>query len=354
LISFFNGFKSDAHPMAMMIGVVGALSAFFNDSLDISDPESRELAAYRIIGKMPTIAAIAYKMSIGEPIVYPRDDLNYAENFLHMMFKKPTGPYIVNPVVAKAIETFLILHADHGQNASTSTMRIAGSSHANPYACISSGISSLWGPLHGGANEAVLQMLEEIKTIDRIPEFIAKAKDKSNPFRLMGFGHRVYKNYDPRAAIMKKMCTAVLQELGITDEPLLELAVELEKAALDDPYFKTRKLFPNVDFYSGIVLKALGIPIDMFTVLFAVARTTGWISQWKEMLEDPKQRIVRPRQFYMGEKVEPTRTVKNWKAANQHKDEEQEDESATDTTTTTTTTTKATTTTASTSLPNKN
>lgn len=317
LISFYNGFKSDAHPMAMMVGVVGALSAFFNDNLDITQTEQRCLAAYRIIAKMPTIAAIAYKMSIGEPIVYPRDDLNYAENFLYMLFKKPTGEYIINPVLAKAMETFIILHCDHEQNASTSTVRIAGSSRANPYACIASGISALWGPLHGGANEAVLRMLAEIKTADRIPQFLAKAKDKKDPFRLMGFGHRVYKNYDPRATIMKKMCTAVLAETkpknNTERDPLLDLAMKLEEAALQDEYFIKRKLFPNVDFYSGIVLKAMGIPLDMFTVFFAVARTTGWISQWKEMLEDPFQRIGRPRQLYMGAKVASTSTVKQFR-----------------------------------------
>eukprot|EP01083_Nonionella_stella_P298775 1014037_1 len=303
LIKFYNGFKSDAHPMAIMVGVVGALSAFYHDSLNIRDPEHRQLAAYRLLAKIPTIASIAYKTAIGEPIVYPRDDLNYAENFLYMMFARPTSTYELNPIVARALETFLILHADHEQNASTSTVRIAGSSYANPFACVAAGIVTLWGPAHGGANEAVIAMLEEIETVDRISIFLEKAKSKSDPFRLMGFGHRVYKNYDPRAKIMKKMCYDVIHDLGIKNEPYLQIALELEKAALTDDYFISRKLFPNVDFYSGIMLRAIGIPISMYTVLFAVARTVGWVSQWKEMIEDPQQRIGRPRQLYRG-KVE--------------------------------------------------
>lgn len=301
LIKFYQGFKSDAHPMAIMVGVVGSLSAFFHTGMDVHDPVHRADAAYRLIAKMPTIAAYAYKTSVGQPIVYPRDDLSYAENFLHMLFATPNKPYTVTATMAKAIETFLILHADHEQNASTSTVRIAGSSLANPFACIASGIATLWGPSHGGANEAVLRMLAEIGEVERIPEFIAKAKDKNDKFRLMGFGHRVYKNYDPRAKQMRVICYQVLRELGLEEDPLLGIAVALEKAALADEYFVKRKLFPNVDFYSGIVLKALGIPISMFTVLFAVSRTTGWISQWKEMIETPGLRIGRPRQLYLGE-----------------------------------------------------
>ena len=297
--SFFHGFRRDAHPMAMMVGTVGALSAFYHDNLDIEENAQRDLACHRLIAKMPTIAARCYKYSIGQPTVYPDNTLSYAENFLHMCFSVPTEKYVVNPIIADAMDKIFILHADHEQNASTSTVRLAGSSGANPYACIASGIACLWGPSHGGANEACLNMLNEIGTVDRIPEFIARAKDKSDPFRLMGFGHRVYKNRDPRATVMKSTCDAVLKELNITN-PMLEVAMELERIALSDPYFIEKKLYPNVDFYSGIVLSALGFPTSMFTVLFALARTTGWISQWNEMLEDPSQRIGRPRQLFTG------------------------------------------------------
>ncbi len=297
---FFRGFRRDAHPMAVMVGVVGALSAFYPDSSDISDPEQRMVASYRLIAKMPTIAAQAYKYSVGQPFMYPRNDLKYAENFLYMTFAVPCEEYKISPVLARAIDRIFILHADHEQNASTSTVRLAGSSGANPFACLAAGIASLWGPAHGGANEAVLKMLREIGHKDRIPEFIARAKDKNDPFRLMGFGHRVYKNYDPRAAVMRKTCHEVLDELGFQDNPALELAMELERIALEDEYFIERKLFPNVDFYSGIILKALGLPTYMFTVMFAVARTVGWIAQWLEMIEDPQHRIGRPRQLYTG------------------------------------------------------
>jgi citrate synthase len=297
---FFSGFRRDAHPMAVMCGVVGALSAFYHDSLDIADPHQRMVASYRLIAKMPTIAAMAYKYSVGQPFMYPRNDLKYAENFLYMTFGVPCEPYKVNPVLARAMDRIFILHADHEQNASTSTVRLAGSSGANPFACIAAGIASLWGPAHGGANEAVLKMLQEIGSKDRIPEFIKRAKDKNDTFRLMGFGHRVYKNYDPRAAVLRKSCHEVLNELGIKNEPLLDLAMELEKIALEDDYFVERKLFPNVDFYSGIIYKAMGFPTSMFTVLFAVARTVGWVAQWNEMVEDPAQKIGRPRQLYTG------------------------------------------------------
>jgi len=298
--SFYNGFRRDAHPMAIMCGVVGALSAFYHDSLDINDPEVRRISAFRLIAKMPTIAAWAYKYAIGQPFIYPRNDLGYAENFLYMMNAVPAEEYHVNPVLARAMDLILILHADHEQNASTSTVRLAGSTGANPFACIAAGIASLWGPAHGGANEAVLKMLAEIGHVDHIPDFIAKVKDKNSNVRLMGFGHRVYKNYDPRAKIMQATCHAVLKELGIKDDPLLDLAAELERIALHDEYFTSRKLYPNVDFYSGIILKAMGFPTSMFTVLFAVARSVGWFSQWKEMIEDPSQRIGRPRQVYTG------------------------------------------------------
>ncbi|OYQ33625.1 citrate (Si)-synthase [Niveispirillum lacus] len=300
LTQFYRGFRRDAHPMAVMCGVVGALSAFYHDSTDINDPKQRMIASHRLIAKLPTIAAMAYKYSVGQPFMYPRNDLGYAENFLYMTFGVPCEPYKVNPVIAKAMDKIFILHADHEQNASTSTVRLAGSSGANPFACIAAGIASLWGPAHGGANEAVLKMLEEIKTVDRIPEFIARAKDKNDNFRLMGFGHRVYKNYDPRAKVMQQTCKEVLAELGIKDDPLLDIAVELERIALSDPYFIEKKLYPNVDFYSGIILKAIGFPTSMFTVLFALARTVGWISQWQEMIKDPGQKIGRPRQLYMG------------------------------------------------------
>ncbi|MDG2480268.1 MAG: citrate synthase [Alphaproteobacteria bacterium] len=297
----FRGFRRDAHPMALMVGLVGALSAFYSDSSDVDDPEQRAIASYRLIAKMPTIAAMAYKWSIGQPFVYPRNDLGYAENLLHMMFAVPCEPYQVNPVVARAMDLMLILHADHEQNASTSTVRLAGSSGANPFACIAAGIACLWGPAHGGANEAVLEMLEEIGTPNRIPEFIERAKDRDDPFRLMGFGHRVYKNYDPRAKIMRETCHQVLDELGVRDEAQLKIAMELEKIALDDPYFVERNLYPNVDFYSGIILSAMGIPRTLFTAVFAVARTIGWIAQWSEMHTDPSQKIGRPRQVYSGE-----------------------------------------------------
>tara|TARA_B100000676_G_C18084675_1_gene853995 strand:- start:1995 stop:3335 length:1341 start_codon:yes stop_codon:yes gene_type:complete len=297
----FRGFRRDAHPMALMVGIVGALSAFYADSSNVEDAEQRAIASYRLIAKMPTIAAMAHKWSLGQPFVYPRNDLGYAENFLHMMFAVPCEPYHVSPVLARAMDLILILHADHEQNASTSTVRLAGSSGANPFACISAGIACLWGPAHGGANEAVLKMLEEIGSYDQIHEFIARAKDKDDQSRLMGFGHRVYKNYDPRAKIMRKTCHQVLDELGVHDEPLLKIALELEKIALDDPYFVDRNLYPNVDFYSGIILRAMGIPRRLFTAVFAVARTIGWIAQWSEMHTDPSQKIGRPRQVYTGE-----------------------------------------------------
>ena len=297
---FLSGFRRDAHPMAVMCGVVGALSAFYHDSTDINDARQRMVASYRLIAKMPTIAAMAYKYSIGQPFIYPRNSMAYAENFLHMMFAVPCEEYKVNPVLAKAMDRILILHADHEQNASTSTVRMAGSSGANPFACIAAGIASLWGPAHGGANEAVLKMLNQIGHKEHIKEFLQRAKDPNDNFRLMGFGHRVYKNYDPRAAVMRESCHEVLDELGIRDEPLLDLAMELEKIALNDDYFVSRKLFPNVDFYSGIILKAMNIPVSMFTVLFAVARTVGWVAQWNEMIEDPEQKIGRPRQLYTG------------------------------------------------------
>ncbi len=300
LYKFSSGFRRDAHPMAVMVGVVGALSAFYHDSTDINDPEQRKIASRRLIAKIPTIAAMAYKYSVGQPFIYPRNDLDYASNFLHMCFAVPCEDYTVSPTLARAMDRIFILHADHEQNASTSTVRLAGSSGANPFACIAAGIACLWGPSHGGANEAALDMLNEIGSVDRIPEFIARAKDKNDPFRLMGFGHRVYKNYDPRARVMQKTCHDVLQELGIKDDPLLDVAMELEKIALSDPYFVEKKLYPNIDFYSGITLKAMGFPTTMFTVLFALARTVGWVAQWNEMIEDPSQRIGRPRQLYVG------------------------------------------------------
>jgi citrate synthase len=309
MLYFYRGFRRDSHPMAIMVGVVGALSAFYHDSTDIFDPHQRLVASHRMIAKMPTIAAMAYKYSVGQPFVYPRNDLNYAENFLHMTFSVPCEEYKIHPSVSQAMDRIFILHADHEQNASTSTVRISGSSGANPFACIAAGIASLWGPAHGGANEAVLTMLQEIGNKDRIPEFIKRAKDKDDPFRLMGFGHRVYKNYDPRAAVLRESCHAVLKDLGKTDEPLLELAMELERIALEDDYFAEKKLFPNVDFYSGIILKAMGFPTSMFTVLFALARTVGWLAQWKEMIEDPQQRISRPRQLYKGPVSRPFQTV---------------------------------------------
>ncbi len=298
--NFFSGFRRDAHPMAIMVGVVGALSPFYHDSTDINDPYQRMNASFRMIAKMPTIAAMAYKYSIGQPFVYPRNELGYAENFLKMCFEVPAEDYKVNPVLARAMDRIFILHADHEQNASTSTVRLAGSSGANPFACIAAGIACLWGPAHGGANEAALNMLAEIGSVERIPEYVLKAKDRDDPFRLMGFGHRVYKNYDPRAKVMQTTCHEVLQELGIQDDPLLAVAMELERIALEDEYFVEKKLYPNIDFYSGITLRALGFPTTMFTVLFALARTVGWIAQWSEMIEDPSQRIGRPRQLYTG------------------------------------------------------
>ena len=297
---FYRGFRRDAHPMAVMTGVVGAMAAFYHDSTDITDPQQREIASIRMIAKMPTIAAMAYKYSVGQPFVYPRNDLDYAANFLHMCFSVPAEQYEVNPTIAKAMDLIFTLHADHEQNASTSTVRLAGSSDANPFACIAAGVACLWGPAHGGANEAALNMLKEIGTVDRIPEFIARAKDKSDPFKLMGFGHRVYKNFDPRATVMQKTAKEVLDLLGVHNNPTLQVAQELEKIALEDPYFVERKLYPNVDFYSGIILEAIGFPTSMFTVLFSVARTVGWISQWKEMIGDPQKKIGRPRQLYNG------------------------------------------------------
>ena len=300
LNQFFRGFRRDSHPMAIMCGVVGGLSAFYHDSLDIHDPDHRKLAIYRLIAKMPTIAAYAYKYALGQPFIFPRNDLGFAENFLHMMRATPCEEYEVSPTLARAMDRILILHADHEQNASTSTVRLAGSSQANPFACIAAGIASLWGPAHGGANEAVLKMLTEIGSKDRIPGYIRRAKDKNDPFRLMGFGHRVYKNYDPRAAILRESCHEVLEELGVENEPLLELAMELERIALEDDYFLERKLFPNVDFYSGIIYRAMGIPATMFTMIFAMARVAGWIAQWNEMIQEPAQKIGRPRQLFTG------------------------------------------------------
>ena len=296
---FFHGFRNDAHPMAMLCGTIGALSSFYHSDLDISSPEQRARCAHRLIAKIPTLVAMCYKYNIGQPFVYPRNDLSYAENFLNMMFSVPAEEYKISPTIARAMDRIFILHADHEQNASTSTVRLAGSSGANPYACIAAGVASLWGPAHGGANEACLNMLEEIGSVDRIPEFIEKAKDKNDPFRLMGFGHRVYKNYDPRATVMRESCHEVLEELQLND-PLLDVAMELERIALEDEYFVEKKLFPNVDFYSGIVLKAIGIPTNMFTCIFALARTIGWASHWHEMLSQPGQKIGRPRQLYTG------------------------------------------------------
>jgi citrate synthase len=298
---FFRGFRRDSHPMAIMCGVVGALSAFYHDSTDITNPRHRMVASYRLIAKMPTIAAMAYKYSLGQPFIYPRNDLGFSANFLHMMFATPCETYEINPVLSQAMRRIFILHADHEQNASTSTVRLAGSSGANPYACIAAGIASLWGPAHGGANEAVLNMLGEIGSTNRIKEYVDKAKDPKDPFRLMGFGHRVYKSYDPRAKVLQAECHKVLKELGIKDEPLLDLAMELEQIALSDPYFVEKKLYPNVDFYSGIILRAMGVPTSMFTALFALARTVGWVAQWNEMIEDPTQKIGRPRQLFTGE-----------------------------------------------------
>ncbi|BBC99950.1 MULTISPECIES: citrate synthase [Sphingobium] len=299
LSAFFRGFRRDAHPMAIMVGVVGALSAFYHDSTEINDPEQRRIASHRLIAKMPTIAAMAYKYSVGQPFVYPRNDLSYTANFLRMTFSVPAEDYIPDPVIVDAMDKIFILHADHEQNASTSTVRLAGSSGANPFACIAAGIACLWGPAHGGANEAALNMLREIGTVDRIPEYIARAKNKDDPFRLMGFGHRVYKNYDPRATVMQKTAKDVLEKLGVND-PVFDVAKELEQIALNDPYFVEKKLYPNVDFYSGVILSAIGFPTEMFTVLFALARTVGWVAQWNEMISDPAQKIGRPRQLYTG------------------------------------------------------
>lgn len=299
LHNFFNGFRRDAHPMAMLCAVTGALSSFYHDDLDIHDEKQRLRSAYRLIAKMPTIAAMAYKFSIGQPFVYPRNDLSYSENFLNMMFSVPAEDYKISPTIAKAMDRIFTLHADHEQNASTSTVRLAGSSGANPYACIAAGVASLWGPAHGGANEACLRMLKQIGSVENIPKYIDKAKDKNDPFRLMGFGHRVYKNFDPRATVMRESAHEVLKELNIND-PLLDVAMELERIALEDPYFVEKKLYPNVDFYSGIILKAIGIPTNMFTVIFALSRTVGWISHWHEMMGEANQKIGRPRQLYTG------------------------------------------------------
>ena len=301
MMNFFRGFRRDAHPMAVMVGVVGAMSAFYHDSTDITDEWQREVASIRLIAKMPTIAAMAYKYTIGQPFEYPRNDLDYASNFLRMSFAVPAEEYVVNPILARAMDRIFTLHADHEQNASTSTVRLASSSGANPFACIAAGIACLWGPAHGGANQACLEMLKEIGTPDRIPEFIARAKDKNDPFRLMGFGHRVYKNHDPRATVMKESADEVLELLGVENNPTLQVAKELEKQALEDPYFAEKKLFPNVDFYSGIILEAMGFPTSMFTPIFALSRTVGWVSQWKEMIADPQNKIGRPRQLYLGE-----------------------------------------------------
>ncbi len=303
----FRGFPRNAHPMAILVGATGSLSAFYHDSIDILNDNDRDLAVHRMIAKMPTLAALSYKYSIGQPYMYPKNELSFAGNFLHMMFANPCEPYKVSPTLERAIDKLFILHADHEQNASTSTVRLAGSSGANPFACLSAGIASLWGPAHGGANEAVIDMLKEIGSTDRIPEFIAKAKNKNDPFRLMGFGHRVYKNFDPRAKVLREACHEVLEELGITNEPLLNIAMELEKIALEDDYFVSRKLYPNVDFYSGIIYRAIGIPTKMFTAMFAIARTVGWVAQWREMIEEPNQRIGRPRQLYTGP------TAREWK-----------------------------------------
>jgi len=300
LSRFYSGFRRDAHPMAVLVGVVGALSAFYHDSLDINNPEHRMVSAMRLIAKMPTIVAMAYKYNTGQPFMYPRNDLSYSANFMHMMFATPCEPYVPNPVLVRALDRILILHADHEQNASTSTVRLAGSSGANPFACIAAGIACLWGPAHGGANEAALSMLEQIGDVSRVGEFIKRAKDKNDGFKLMGFGHRVYKNYDPRAKLMRETCHEVLGELGLHNDRLFKLAMELEKIALEDDYFVSKKLYPNVDFYSGIVQRAIGIPVSMFTAIFALARTVGWIAQWNEMISDPEQKIGRPRQLYTG------------------------------------------------------
>jgi citrate synthase len=300
LKNFYNGFRRDAHPMAIMVGVVGALAAFYHDSTDISKSRHRIISAHRLIAKMPTIAAFSYKYAMGQPFVYPDNSLSYSDNFLHMMFSVPCEPYEINPVASRALDMVLILHADHEQNASTSTVRIAGSSGANPFACISSGIAALWGPAHGGANEAVIRMLESIKSKRQIAKIVEKAKDPKDPYRIMGFGHRVYKNYDPRAKVLREMCHKVLEALGTGDQKMFDIALELERIATEDPYFIEKKLYPNVDFYSGMILKAIGIPLNMFTVIFAMARTVGWVSHWMEMMSDPELRISRPRQLFTG------------------------------------------------------
>jgi len=300
ITSFYHGFRRDAHPMAVLLGVVGALSAFYPDSINVYDPLQRLISIERLIAKMPTITAMAYKYTVGQPFVYPRNDLDYCSNFLHMMFSVPAEQYVPNPIFTKAMNALLIVQADHEQNASTSTVRTVGSSRANPFACIAAGISSLWGPIHGGANEAVVAMLQELGSVDAIPGAIRRAKDKDDPFRLMGFGHRVYKSYDPRAKVMKRIYAELLEELDLGDDPLFEMAKELERLALEDEYFVERKLYPNIDFYSGLIMKALGFPINMFTAIFALSRTVGWLSHWKEMIEDPEQRITRPRQLYIG------------------------------------------------------
>lgn len=302
LTNIFRGYRRDAHPMAVMVGVMGSMSAFYHEAIDIRDPKSREVSAFRLIAKVPTIAAWSYKYNVGEPFIYPQTRYNFAENFMYMMFATPCEAYEPNPVLARALERILILHADHEQNASTSTVRLVGSSGANPFACIAAGIASLWGPAHGGANEAVLKMLEEIGSTDNIGKFLKRAKDKSDPFRLMGFGHRVYKNVDPRARMMRETCHEVLEELGLENDPLFKVAMELERIALEDEYFISKRLYPNVDFYSGIVLRAMGIPVNMFTAIFALARTVGWAAQWNEMMGDPETKIGRPRQLYKGAK----------------------------------------------------
>ncbi|MDG2043078.1 MAG: citrate synthase, partial [Maricaulis sp.] len=308
---FFRGFRRDAHPMAIMVGTVGALAAFYHDSTDVNDPDARNVASLRMIAKMPTIAARAYKYAIGQPFISPRNDLDYASNFLRMCFAVPAEDYEINPILARAMDRIFTLHADHEQNASTSTVRLAGSSGANPFACIAAGIASLWGPAHGGANEAALKMLGEIGTVDRIPEFVARAKDRNDPFRLMGFGHRVYKNYDPRATVMRETCHEVLKVIGVKNDPMLQVAMELERIALEDEYFVEKKLYPNIDFYSGITLRAMGFPTEMFTVLFALARTVGWIAQWSEMIEDPSQKIGRPRQLFTGAQKRDYKPISN-------------------------------------------
>lgn len=311
MVNFFRGFRRDAPPMAIVCGVVGAMSAFYHDSTDIDDPWQREVATIRLIAKLPTICAWAYKFSIGQPFIYPRNDLDYASNFLHMCFAVPCEDYVVDPILARAMDRIMTLHADHEQNASTSTVRLAGSSQANPFACIAAGVASLWGPAHGGANQACLEMLKEIGTPDRVDEFVKKAQDKDDKFRLMGFGHRVYKNYDPRATVMQETAKEVLELLGVEDNPVLQVAQALEKRALEDPYFIERKLYPNVDFYSGIILEAMGFPTSMFTPIFALSRTVGWIAQWKEMIEDKEQKIGRPRQLYVGTPVRDYVNVEN-------------------------------------------